>query len=54
MGIGGRPDIAACVGELRQKRIEVMFPNTPRRVPEEGNIPKRGIELVRVTKRDSV
>ena len=54
MGITGRPDIVACVGELKQKGVGVSFPNSPRRVPEEENRPKRGIVLVRVTEGDCV
>lgn len=54
MGVPGRLDIVACVGELKHKGIEVLFPKTPRRVPEEGNLSKRGIVLVRVTKGECV
>ena len=52
MGIAGRPDIAACVGELRQHGIIVLFPGSPKRDKSDPSQTKRGMILCKTTAKE--
>ena len=52
MGIPGRADIVACVGELKQKGVSVLFPNSPKRDKSDPSQTKRGIILCKATAKE--